>query len=345
MPAIQSIRLTSALLVLTVGEAVGAGAVVDTESNMTKCQFDLEPIGPGYFWDPACANGGLGCLADGKNHECRFCGHGVYREIACPYSSCTFVNEPIVPYYWDVNCTLGQLGCWADGVHAECRFCGDAPYTTIQCPEAVGGAKPENKKEDEGDEYSIAAADDGECHFPNEPSIAYFWDESCKMGDLGCNADGIHIQCRFCASRPFETISCPDGVGPDTNRCDFPQGSEPTSEIYFWDSDCEMGMLGCWADGVNSECRFCGGTGSYRTVSCPTTIVTGAIEAKDEDEAALEASKSLSESRNGQSPGVEKDIQAVESGEVVSLSGAPASSGSHLAFLAPLAFVAYLCAP
>ena len=26
----------------------------------------------------------------------------------------------------------------------------------------------------------------------------YYWDDFCQWGTLGCNADGHHIQCRFC---------------------------------------------------------------------------------------------------------------------------------------------------
>eukprot|EP00405_Crypthecodinium_cohnii_P015969 CAMPEP_0206458624 /NCGR_PEP_ID=MMETSP0324_2-20121206/23681_1 /ASSEMBLY_ACC=CAM_ASM_000836 /TAXON_ID=2866 /ORGANISM="Crypthecodinium cohnii, Strain Seligo" /LENGTH=324 /DNA_ID=CAMNT_0053929999 /DNA_START=55 /DNA_END=1029 /DNA_ORIENTATION=- len=306
--------MSSSLKSFCLGAGVAALSVagVRGSSNMT-CQFDVDPIGPGYYWDPDCSMGMLGCRADGVNDECRLCGHGDYSEIPCPPTSCKFVNEPIVQYYWDVNCTLGELGCWADGVHAECRFCGDSPYTTLECPEVTGG----------GVDPADAAPSDA-CHFPNEPTIPYYWDESCEMGKLGCNADGVNVHCRFCAGRPFEDIPCPEGVGPDPTRCGFPAGSEPTEELYYWDSSCKMGMLGCWADGVNAQCRFCGGTGSYASVPCPSVILTGETEETSEEPAAgsQEASNSMTENRHSGPKPVSMDINTQQEDEVVSLSGA-----------------------
>mmetsp|Transcript_75181 Transcript_75181/g.198051 ORF Transcript_75181/g.198051 Transcript_75181/m.198051 type:complete len:174 (-) Transcript_75181:73-594(-) len=98
------------------------------------------------------------------------------------------------------------------------------------------------------------------------------------MGKLGCNADGIHVQCRFCEQRPFEDIPCPSSVAPPTNRCFFP-GNEPYTP-YFWDDLCRMGMLGCWADGIHEQCRFCG-DGAYYNVSCPQVLQPGPSESAD----------------------------------------------------------------
>eukprot|EP00444_Apocalathium_aciculiferum_P019053 CAMPEP_0183459562 /NCGR_PEP_ID=MMETSP0370-20130417/135840_1 /TAXON_ID=268820 /ORGANISM="Peridinium aciculiferum, Strain PAER-2" /LENGTH=111 /DNA_ID=CAMNT_0025651405 /DNA_START=197 /DNA_END=533 /DNA_ORIENTATION=+ len=36
-----------------------------------------------------------------------------------------------------------------------------------------------------------------------------------------------------------------------------------------------MGDLGCWADGLHQQCRFCG-SGPYHDVPCPTAHTTGA---------------------------------------------------------------------
>lgn len=44
------------------------------------CMFDNPPY-ESYFWDPSCVNGGIGCMADDRHEECRFCGH---REDAVP---------------------------------------------------------------------------------------------------------------------------------------------------------------------------------------------------------------------------------------------------------------------
>ena len=52
------------------------------------------------LWQPAIL-GTLGCLADGKNWGCRWCGFGDYSNVTCPSSTCTFDNEPVTPYYWE----------------------------------------------------------------------------------------------------------------------------------------------------------------------------------------------------------------------------------------------------
>lgn len=216
--------------------------------------------------------GGLGCHADGKNVQCRFCGAGAYEEIQCPPSSCHFINEPFVPYYWDTSCKMGMLGCWADGIHAQCRFCGDHPYTSLSCPSVVGGQGPRP-----GPSTQDTAAS---CNFENEPLMPYFWDDDCQTGKLGCLADGVHPQCRFCAKRPFESIECPMEVAPPRNRCTFPKGMEPP-ELYYWDETCDFGVLGCWADGIHAQCRFCGGS-TYWNVTCPSVRFTGAAAAGPE---------------------------------------------------------------
>lgn len=93
-----------------------------------------------------------------------------------------------------------------------------------------------------------------------EPRTAWAWDTACKDGDLGCKADGIHVQCRFCGEAPYG--ACP--------TCSFEL--EPTSP-YVWDNRCRPDRYtnGCFADGVHFECRFCG---SESFDSCPTTTMT-----------------------------------------------------------------------
>mmetsp|Transcript_78201 Transcript_78201/g.171456 ORF Transcript_78201/g.171456 Transcript_78201/m.171456 type:complete len:328 (-) Transcript_78201:460-1443(-) len=295
----------------------------DDNSNTTSmaCDFDLPPPFPGYFWDETCTDGALGCLADGKNTFCRFCGAGNYSEIPCPPSSCQFPNEPLVPYYWDMDCRLGDLGCWADGIHIQCRFCGGAPFTSLSCPAVVGG--------------SVAAGGSSnlnECTFPNEPHTPYFWDPSCTNGQLGCFADGIHEECRFCAHRPFETIACPEGVGPDATKCFFTEGFEPQIE-YFWDESCEMGMLGCWADGIHAKCRFCG-SGAYHEVECPTvaaeaaaSYVSAAVPSQNDDKQVVEEAGSFAAD-------VKPAAAAAALEESVHLAGAPSRSCAMAAAVA-----------
>mmetsp|Transcript_838 Transcript_838/g.1791 ORF Transcript_838/g.1791 Transcript_838/m.1791 type:complete len:320 (+) Transcript_838:515-1474(+) len=244
--------------------------------------------------------GDLGCNADGLSVQCRFCGSGDFKNVSCPASLCTFPNEPVIPYYWDGDCELGELGCWADGIHPQCRFCGDKPYTSIDCPdhaqvsETLACAFQEEPAypyywEPQCVEGLLGCTADGShlscrfcgagpyegiscpkgdaCTFLNPPALPAYWEDDCEMGVLGCLADGINVKCRFCGHRPFENITCPEELAPPKNQCHFPEGSIPTTP-YFWDASCEMGKLGCWADGIHAECRFCG-EGPYRDVSCP----------------------------------------------------------------------------
>lgn len=249
----------------------------------------------------------VGCNADGKSMECRLCGAGDEFNVTCPSSSCKFANEPYIPYYWDPECEVGIEGCWADGVFAQCRFCGDFPYTGIPCPE--GTAPPRAaacafEVEPETPYFWDPSCEMGQhgcnadgknvhcrycgangfsdiacrasqvCQFDSHPTVPYFWDARCGQTKfLGCNADGIHQECRFCASRPFEDVSCPGQEAPAVDTCTWPLRGEPSTP-HFWDPSCKMGTLGCWADGLHAECRFCG-EGVFRNITCPSPNATG----------------------------------------------------------------------
>merc|ERR1719469_1401289 len=140
---------------------------------------------------------------------------------------------------------MGDLGCDGDGTHLQCRLCGGGDFLTVPCPASS-------------------------CKFPSHPYVPYYWDADCEIGTLGCWADGVHAQCRFCAERPFETVACPEPTAPPQNECSWPQRGEP-SVPYFWDATCEVGLLGCWADGIHPSCRFCG-AGVYSEIACPEGI-------------------------------------------------------------------------
>jgi len=100
----------------------------------------------------------------------------------------------------------------------------------------------------------------GKCAFPNLPAgVGSYWDPNCKMGDIGCNADGENLQCRLCGAGDFLEVPCPPSA------CKFAQAPYVP---YYWDPDCHVGKLGCWADGVHEQCRFCGDF-PYTGVSCP----------------------------------------------------------------------------
>mmetsp|Transcript_145625 Transcript_145625/g.465350 ORF Transcript_145625/g.465350 Transcript_145625/m.465350 type:complete len:250 (-) Transcript_145625:198-947(-) len=215
------------------------------------CNFTNAPGMP-HFWDVSCRENrsSLGCLADGQNPECRFCGQGDYKEVLCPASLCSFVNPPHLPYYWDADCSMGKIGCLADGVHVKCRFCGEFPYNgTVPCKAG----------------HTTTPA--GSCLFVNEPEMPYFWDATCEDGMLGCRADGMHKECRFCGRGDYSEVKCPASL------CTFRRGLEPPAQPYnhYWEPLCwnaSAHILGCLADGIHRQCRFCG-AGEYKSIPCP----------------------------------------------------------------------------
>jgi ribosomal protein L37E len=216
------------------------------------CQFDNEPMIP-YFWDEeGCPDGqSLGCLADGVNNQCRFCGTGEYESVPCPVSQCSFDNPPHTPYYWDTSCLNGGVGCNADSHHQQCRFCGEFPYNgTVPCP-ALGVVSPVDV-----------------CTFDNEPETPYFWDSSCEEGMLGCRADDQHLGCRFCGGGAYSSVLCPASL------CTFGMVGKPVPVApygYYWEPQCwntADHILGCLGDGVHQECRYCGGN-EYTSIPCP----------------------------------------------------------------------------
>ncbi|CAE6964475.1 rrp41 [Symbiodinium natans] len=218
-----------------------------------RCSFLRPPLLP-FFWDQRCKlnKNKLGCWADGVHAQCRFCGEEPYTGIPCPMNAivpsagsvCRFDNPPVTPFFWDSSCYMGMKGCLADGKHIGCRFCGAGNYSDIECPASV-------------------------CSFTDEPWTPYYWDDFCQWGMLGCNADGIHIQCRFCDKVPFQSVSCPEKARPayPDGKCWFPV-KPPEGQGHFWDETCKWGRKGCWADGVNRQCRFCGSR-LYADIPCP----------------------------------------------------------------------------
>lgn len=113
--------------------------------------------------------------------------------------------------------------------------------------------------------------DETDCHFPLPPELPYYWEPTCTMGKLGCWADSIHAECRFCGETPYTGIPCPSfAVTPDVRTCRFP---DPPDMPYYWDAQCQMGELGCFADNQHVGCRFCG-VGAYASIPCPDSVCT-----------------------------------------------------------------------
>jgi len=61
----------------------------------------------------------------------------------------------------------------------------------------------------------------GDCHFPNRPPhrTPFTWDPSCLGGGLGCNADGSHMECRWCGFDPYPP--CPETQEAATGDSDL----------------------------------------------------------------------------------------------------------------------------
>lgn len=82
-----------------------------------------------------------------------------------------------------------------------------------------------------------AANNADKCVFPNKPRVPYYWDENCKLGDLGCWADGLHEECRFCGDVPYITECPEDAKMPKYKTCYFPV--PPVTE-YYWEPKCKL---------------------------------------------------------------------------------------------------------
>merc|ERR1711957_475889 len=85
-------------------------------------------------------------------------------------------------------------------------------------------------------------------------------DKLCVAGDLGCWADGVHAQCRFCGHNPSIGVPCPEGAAqPNSPGCAFDnEPSFPCLTVYSSPScwDCRAGLKGCFMV-VTSAASFC----------------------------------------------------------------------------------------
>lgn len=63
-----------------------------------------------------------------------------------------------------------------------------------------------------------------QCSFVNPPFVPYYWDPTCHWDNtsLGCWADGVHAECRFCGEEPYTGVHCPEGsISPSHKACSF----------------------------------------------------------------------------------------------------------------------------
>lgn len=95
-------------------------------------------------------------------------------------------------------------------------------------------------------------------------------------------AQGMPAIVRCVINKPQETTSRPPGgdlgggtcTGRTTGSCSF---ASPPQITYYWEPCCTHNALGCHADAVNVECRFCG-AGPWSTIPCPSTTTTTTLE-------------------------------------------------------------------
>ena len=63
-----------------------------------------------------------------------------------------------------------------------------------------------------------------QCSFANPPVVPYYWDPNCTndLTSLGCWADGVHAECRFCGEEPYTGVHCPlESITPSKQWCQF----------------------------------------------------------------------------------------------------------------------------
>ena len=109
------------------------------------------------------------------------------------------------------------------------------------------------------------------------PAELCFYDPSCALGGLGCNAGGFPL-CRFCGFGGFSSVVCPAGPPPpglasppelaiDPAFCKPGRCTGNAALTCYFDPACEFGGFGCAAGG-HALCRFCG-FGAFSNIECP----------------------------------------------------------------------------
>jgi len=182
-------------------------------------------------------------------------------------------EDPLVNCYFGGSAVLATADYPARRCGQECcGYSGAAPLAPTVPPTLPPIFDPDGGKTTTSGPPTPSPEIAGDCHFKHVPTIHYFWDPNClPRGGPGCNADGKHMQCRFCGTGPFP--SCPTSpvklrapMGPTPSPAPSPEiagdcsfGAQKPALPYFWDSAClPQGGPGCMADGRHLECRLCG---------------------------------------------------------------------------------------
>lgn len=94
-----------------------------------------------------------------------------------------------------------------------------------------------------------------QCSFANPPVVPYYWDPNCTndLTSLGCWADGVHAECRFCGEEPYTGVHCPlESITPSKQWCQLMRlqwsrsSGIPAASKGCWDA---LLMASTWAAG------------------------------------------------------------------------------------------------
>merc|ERR1712029_144118 len=114
------------------------------------------------------------------------------------------------------------------------------------------------------------------CEFAVLPTVPYYWDPDCVNGGLGCMADGVNAQCRYCAERPFENVTCPEHVAPLRTSAPGPSRARPRCRT----TGTNPARWACWAAGQTVSTRSAASVGrgctSRSTARTPPQPMAGA---------------------------------------------------------------------
>jgi len=105
---------------------------------------------------------------------------------------------------------MGSYGP-AQGMPSPARCAITQPAETTTAPDTGGNIGKDTCK----------GRQNGTCFFPSTPQIGFYWDPCCYFGKLGCHADAVNIECRFCGNGPWSSVSCPSTTTTTTAEAAF----------------------------------------------------------------------------------------------------------------------------
>lgn len=147
---------------------------------------------------------------------------------------------------------FGQYGLWCgdDRLLCQCRGAVDdarewyrslPPWNATDAAAACTNPAPAPTFMADG--HASQDGQLGSCSFPAPPVTPFTWDAECrrKGGGLGCNADGFHLECRWCGFGVFP--KCRDKAHA-RDMFDSPQGNQEKS--FDKEMDSAAGEAAIW---------------------------------------------------------------------------------------------------